>query len=209
MSDMHAIASSRRSLADADVVALLLHGYGADERDLTSFEAYLPAGIPWVSLRAPQRHPAFGYQWYPITSLETQPEAPVSAATDAVWDWVDSALDAGVRLVTIGFSQGGLIASQLVRTRPDRIAATVLLSGFVLDAPQPADESLTRDRPVVFWGRGDADALIPPAAVVAAHAFLAEHSALEEHTYAGLGHAVSERELLDMREFLTRALSNQ
>jgi hypothetical protein len=33
---------------------------------------------------------------------------PVAAATDAIWEWVDTHLDAGTRLVPIGPSQGGL-----------------------------------------------------------------------------------------------------
>ena len=34
-------------------------------------------------------------------------------------------------MAAVGFSQGGLMATQLLRTRPGRVAATVVLSGFV------------------------------------------------------------------------------
>ena len=56
-------------------------------------------------------------------------------------------------MAAVGFSQGGLMATQLLRTRPGRVAATVVLSGFVQAAPQPADEQLAAERPAVFWGR--------------------------------------------------------
>jgi phospholipase/carboxylesterase len=84
-----------------------------------------------------------------------------------------------VPIVPIGFSQGGLMASQLLRTRPERVAATVVLGGFVLGHPQPSDEALSLARPPVFWGRGANDRVIADSAISRTAAFLGTYSSLD------------------------------
>lgn len=69
------------------------------------------------------------------------------------------------RVAVVGFSQGGLMATQLLRTRPEQVAATVVLSGLVQAAPQPADERPAAERPPVFWGRGGRDRLVIAEAI--------------------------------------------
>lgn len=188
-----------------EYLAVFLHGYGSDERDLAGLSEYLPVGLPWVSLRAPLRHPSFGYSWYPLEA-DFSPAAAIASSTQTLWDWVDANVPPQVRLVPVGFSQGAMMASQLLRTRPERIGATVALSGYVSDQVQPADAALKQARPRLFWGRGDQDPVIPPANVTAAGAWFAEHTALERHVYPGMGHSVSEAELGDVRQFLARTL---
>ena len=94
------------------------------------------------------------------------------------------------------------MASQLLRTRPERVAAAAILSGYVQSAPQPADTTLTEYPRPVFWGRGTADAVIPPRAVEATSEFLPGHSVLTERVYRGLPHSVNEEELADLAAFL-------
>jgi phospholipase/carboxylesterase len=100
-------------------------------------------------------------------------------------------------------SQGGLIATQLLRTRPERVAATVVLSGFVQAAPQPADEQLAAERPAVFWGRGARDPMIPADAIERTRQWLTAHSTLTERVYPGLAHGISNQEIADVRAFLS------
>jgi phospholipase/carboxylesterase len=190
------------------VTALFLHGWGSDERDLASLSSYLPAGMPWASVRAPLRHPAFGYAWYPLDSEDSWDAVePIEVATEALWSWIDSALATEARVLPIGFSQGGLMASQLLRTRPERVAATVILSGYVRSGEERADAVLAQSLPRVFWARGGADPVIPQRALMQTEEFLAAHATPEIRVYPGLGHSVSERELEHLQVFLERALS--
>jgi phospholipase/carboxylesterase len=171
--------------------------------DLAGLAPYLPSGLAWASLRAPLRHPSGGYAWYDLNSEESWAEQrPIDAATTAVWDWIDTQLPPGASVIPIGFSQGGLIASQLLRTRPERLPGTVILSGYVLPSPQPADTTLAGTRPPVFWGRGELDVVIPAHAIAATEAFLPRHSTLEAHVYGGMYHQVSEDELGHLRLFV-------
>ena len=53
---------------------VLLHGYGADERDLFGLAPYLPPEFVVAAVRAPLAPPwpAPGYSWYPIEGLESR-----------------------------------------------------------------------------------------------------------------------------------------
>ena len=187
-------------------VALLLHGLGSNEDDLPSLAAWLPRGMPWASLRAPIEMDFGGATWFPL-DLPNEPEqAGIDDATDAIWEWVDSKVVAGAPIVPLGFSQGGLMALQLLRTRPERIAATVVLSGLVPRGEHPGDTALAASRPPVFWGRGDADQVIWPAAIERLAAWLPGHADAAIRVYPGLGHSVNEDEMNDVRAFLAATL---
>ncbi|SMH43989.1 phospholipase/carboxylesterase [Rathayibacter oskolensis] len=184
-------------------VVVLLHGYGSNERDLPGLASALGVTLPWVSLRAPIELGNGGAARFTITTPGDPDAAPVVEATDAIWAWMDSHVDPDTRIVPIGFSQGGLMASQLLRTRPSRVLAPVILGGFVLGAAQPGDDQLVLDRPAVFWGRGADDRVITGPAVDRTRAFLPEHSTLVERVYPGLAHGIDAREIADVRDFLS------
>jgi phospholipase/carboxylesterase len=183
-------------------VVLLLHGYGSNEHDLPGLVPALGLALPWASLRAPVVLGPGAAAWFAMSAPGDPDPAPVVTATAAIWAWVDAEAGPSATVVPVGFSQGGLMASQLLRTRPERVLAPVVLGGFVLGAAQPADDRLRAARPAVFWGRGDADPVIPPEAVARTAAFLPEHTTLVDRVYAGLGHGVSAEEVDDVRAFL-------
>ncbi len=188
--------------ASAPTVAVLLHGYGSHEHDLTGLVEPLALGMPWASLRAPLELGHGGAAWFEITTPGNPDPEPIARATDAVWGWIDEHVPAEARIVPIGFSQGGFMASQLLRTRPERVVAPVILAGFVLSAPQPGDEVLAATKPAVFWGRGLEDRVIAAPAVARAAAWLPLHTTLTERTYPGLAHGIDQAEIADVRAFL-------
>ena len=182
-------------------VTLLLHGYGSHEQDLPPILRWLEASEPWASLRAPLALPNGGFAWAPITVPGNPHAAEIETATETLWEWLDYNVPvAPIR--AIGFSQGGLMVSQLLRTRPERVDKAAILSGFVLGSPQPADERLSESKPRVFWSHGTADTVIVPESIERTRTFLATHSTPMESEYQGLGHSIDERVLTDLRDYL-------
>ncbi|WP_127125265.1 alpha/beta hydrolase [Georgenia sp. SYP-B2076] len=193
---------------------VLLHGYGSNEQDLFGLAQYLPEELVVASLRAPGRN-QFGYEWFslggelagPAAHQQTETtdrlrEEGANRAAEAVRAWLDT-LDgqfSGVGLA--GFSQGGAIATQVLRQEPDRIGVVANLSGFVAPGQLDGDAELARRRPPVFWARGSADQVIAPFLVERAGQWLPEHSSLTARVYDGLGHGISADTLADLRAFL-------
>jgi len=190
----------------APAVVLLLHGYGSNEHDLTGLVPALRLALPWASLRAPVELGNGGAAWFAIVTPGNPDSASVAEAMDAIWAWVDQHLDPETRVVPLGFSQGGLMASQLLRTRPERVLAPVVLGGFVQAARQPGDDVLADSRPPVFWGRGAEDRVIGAPAIERTSVYLPQHSTLVERVYPGLAHGINGDEVEDVRAFLTAGL---
>src|SRR5437588_12372312 len=110
---------------DADRVLLLLHGYGADERDLGGLLPYLDPDGRFVTVmpRGPVAAPP-GFAWYDV---EADPETAARGLADALAQ-VDELLDSSVaehgakraEAVVAGFSQGGGLVLALAPGPTDR-----------------------------------------------------------------------------------------
>lgn len=194
---------------------VLLHGYGADEKDLFALADFLPGDVVFAAVRAPLAPPwpAPGYSWYPIedvTDVELADRDPtrVTAAASAVLEWLDAAAAPAQKVGLLGFSQGASVAIQALRLRPDRFDFAVNLSGYAAPGPLPRDAELADANLPVFWGRGARDDVIPPALVDHTAQWLPQHSDLSGRVYPGLTHSVSEEELSDVRTFIDKRLAS-
>lgn len=184
---------------------VLLHGFGAHEGDLAALAGRVAPGRPWASMRAPIELAPGSHAWFHITTPGSPAPDQVAPATDALWRWIDRNLGETSRVVPLGFSQGGLMATELLRTRPDRVPAAVVLSGFVQGTPHPGDAELEALRPALFWGRGDGDRVIAAHAMERTAAWLPAHTRPEVRLYPGLSHGISPQEVADVRDFLRRS----
>lgn len=183
-------------------LVLLLHGYGSSEHDLAALGPLLPDDVAWAAVRAPLALGGGAHAWFPIGVPGSPDPAPVEAATAALRAWVEHEVDAAVPVVPLGFSQGGLMATQLLRAEPERYSAAVVLAGFVLAGSVPGDAVLAERRPPVLWVRGDADRVIAADAVARTEAWLPGHSTLRRVVHPGLGHGVSPAVVDDVVGFL-------
>ncbi len=50
----------------ANPLLIILHGYGADERDLMALAAYFDPRLRVISMRAPFDLPQGGHAWFPL-----------------------------------------------------------------------------------------------------------------------------------------------
>ena len=199
-------SSTVRGGAESEPLLLLLHGYGSNEQDLPTLVPHLPRGFAHAAVRAPITMAPGSFAWVPIAVPGRPDPAVVADSTRALLAWLDEHVSPDRVVVPLGFSQGGLMVTQLLRARPDRFAAALVLSGFVLDQPAAGDEALSAGRVPVFFGHGDADPIIPADATQRASAWLAEHVDVTDRTYPGLAHGISADELADVHAFVTAHL---
>ena len=186
-------------------LTLLLHGLVANERDLLPLASAFGDDVV-IALRGPMPWGP-GFSWADPTPDSTRAGSALGAAADAVAAWLDGLPAAGlgtpaaVRL--LGFSQGGALALTMLRRAPERYERLVVLAGFVPEEPEAGDTALAANPAVpVFWGRGDADAVIAADAIARTAVWLPRHAAATIRVYPGLAHAISDAELADAATFL-------
>lgn len=186
---------------------VLLHGFGADERDLFPLTAFFPPAFVVAAPRAPLAPPwpTPGYSWYPIDDLNGRDPAHLTAAASRLLEWLDE-LDAD-EVGVVGFSQGAAVALQAMRLDPPRLRFVVNLSGYAMPGDLPRDAELAELRPPVFWGRGTRDDVIPQVLIEHTVQWLPAHVDLSGRVYPGLTHSVSQDELADVRAFLDKQLA--
>lgn len=194
----------RESLGDRPLV-VLLHGRGSHEHDLMQLAPVLVPGAVYAALRAPLPFFGGGFTWFPPAEPGRPSAEGVAAATRGILAWLDGVAPTGP-VAVLGFSQGGALATHLMRFAPERFVAFVNLSGFVVPGECPADERLGELRPPLFWGRDVADPVIPIEATDATERWLPERCTLTRRRYDGIGHGISMEEVDDVRAFLLPAL---
>ena len=197
---------------------VLLHGYGSSEQDLVSVLPVVQALLPGVDAKVLAIRGLFPiagrpgrYSWFPGDVWVQPPAAEIGRVADTLADAVAQHADSAAWL---GFSQGMCAAITVLRRRPEVVEALVALSGFSFDQDQPGDARLARDAAAgrgvpAFYGRDPADPAIPTFASAWALRYLRAHTALQEHTYPGLGHSLSMPEIADVLRFLEPVLRRE
>ena len=188
-------------------VFVLLHGWGADERDLPELLNYCGcASADYASLQAPIPY-GMGYTWFGEWAHEGVPEGEslsrqADEAAGAIDRWVAANIDDSRPVITFGFSQGGLLAAHLLRLNPARYAAAVCCSGWLTPGSMPGDRTLADSQPPVFYGHGELDTIFSAEEVSAMSAFWRAHGTLSEHIYSGMAHSIAMPEMRDIQRFL-------
>lgn len=180
---------------------VVLHGYGANERDLVPLLDHLPRELSAAFLRAPIGIGPRAWAWFPLTISPATggldgDATQVRDAAAQVRTWI-TAQAGGREVILLGFSQGGTTALEVARRNPADIRAVVALSAFVL-TEQPAPPASIP----IFFGHGQADQVVPPDLTEATSRWLAGSPLVIDRSYPGLPHAVDARELADIRDFL-------
>ena len=199
------LQSARKGAAKgtARSVVIFLHGYGADGADLLGLADPLAPHLPHTAFHAPNAPERcagnpFGYQWFPIpwldgSSEDAAREGLLRAAED-LNAYIDKVLaDEGLppeALALVGFSQGTMMSLHVAPRRPAPLAAVVGFSGRMLEPG--ALEGETVSRPPVLLIHGDADEMVPVAALPeAADALVAAGFETYAHVSKGTGHGIA------------------
>lgn len=187
-------------------VFLLLHGWGSNEHDLPGLLDYCAPGADYASLRAPISYGP-GYTWFGSWDYEGVPTGESldwqsRQAGEAIDAWVADSIAPERPIVVMGFSQGGLLAGEMLRVNPKRYVAAVSFSGFLAHGELPGDGELARLKPPMFYGHGSADDIFPKSELDAMSAFYASHTTLTEKIYPGMTHSINMPELRDVAAFL-------
>ena len=198
-------------------LVVLLHGYGADGSDLLSLHEFLSDVLPDTAFVAPNApfpctvNP-LGYEWFPIPWIDGSSETEAAVAAGKSYailnDWLDEmadreSVDAG-KTALVGFSQGTMIALNVIPRRREKIAGLVGFSGASYLLPK---DELILSRPPVLLVHGENDEMVPSSNLQqSADALEALGFETATHLSRGIGHQIGPDGLAVAREFLVRHL---
>lgn len=191
------ILASGPALAEARLVAILVHGRGASAEDILSLTHELR--VKDVAYLAPQ---AAGASWYPYTFLAPleRNEPGITSGLRVLASLMEQAGAQGVpsdRVVLMGFSQGACLSLEFAARHAQRYAAVIGLSGGLIGPPgTPRDYTGSLEGTPIFLGCSDIDPHIPLERVhETAEVFKRMGAHVDERIYPRMGHTVNRDEL--------------
>ncbi len=196
-------------------LVIMLHGIGSDGDDLIGLAPYFQKILPEALFISPHAPFAFdmappgiqsGHQWF---SFQDDSAAAVLAGAQGAAPILDAFIDAQLtaagladdKLALIGFSQGTMMALHVGLRRGNPIAGILGYSGMLV-APELLAESI-KSRPPVYLVHGDADEVVPSAALPEAVAGLETVGVdVKFHSCPGLGHGLDDDGINHGMEFM-------
>lgn len=186
---------------------VLMHGAGADEKDMIDLWKQLPSQFVVVSPRAPFGG-GNGWRWYRKGATQGSDIAISRKIVDLVIDSAIKRFDADPTRVFIGgFSQGGVMTYEVAMHEPGRFRGAVVLSGTLFPSALQSDPPGAQTTPF-FIGQGTDDKVIPYPSAAAARDTLAKRGiAVTFEPYKGMAHAISDAEMVAVNAWLERQLA--
>ena len=218
------VATAGAPLDNCRAAMIMVHGRGAAPENILELAPHF--GRRDVAYIAPA---ASGGTWYPkgFMSPIADNEPGISSGIAVIDALVHDLLAHGLpseRLIVLGFSQGGCLASTYAVRHPRRFGGVIVYSGGLIGPPgtmwltDPAgpterhaghgDPSALHATPV-FLGCSDVDGHIPRTRVdESAGVFRALGADVTERIYPGMGHLVNEDEIAFTRDLLAKVVAS-
>jgi predicted esterase len=182
--------------------AILVHGRGADARDILGLAPLIdPGNLTFV---APE---AADHSWYPYSFLApiTDNEPGISSALAVIDDLCARLVQSGVpesRILLLGFSQGACLVLEYAARHARRLGGVVGLSGGLI-GPFGTHHDHTGDLAgtPVFLGCSDTDPHIPRERVEeTADVMKGLGARVTMRIYPGMGHGINDDEVDAVRQ---------
>lgn len=199
----------------AKSLVIMLHGLGADGRDLMALAPYLQEALPETAFLAPDAPfpcdmAPMGYQWF---SLQDRSDHAMLEGVHKASGILNALIDSQLKeydlpdekCALLGFSQGTMLALHTALRRDKLLAGVLGFSGALIAAELLEDD--LKSKPPVHLVHGMRDDIVPFSAhAPALNALKGFDVPVTTTTCPDLGHSIDEEGMRDGAAFLMKVL---
>ena len=194
-------------------LVILLHGFGANMRDLASLTPAIEReGYVYACPNGPDAFPigpgVVGYGWGPVGAQESPEET--RRVEGQLWTFFDEVMEqyhVSPGQVTLGgFSQGAGMTYRCGLGRPDVFAGLVALSGGVQDFEELRSSLPSQRTQPIFISYGTDDPFATPERARIAVSFLEEEGYSPVYKEYPMGHEITPAVLADLVPWMQQVL---
>lgn len=191
---------------------ILLHGVGSNKEDLFALRKHLPKNLLIISTEAPIKMGENRYGWYLVDFSTGKPVYKPEEAQKSqqiILNFIDEIVEKyGVKndnLYLLGFSQGAIMSLGIALTNPNKIAGILALSGRVLKEDKANKVSNNAmEHLKIMIAHGTVDNVLPIRHARESKVLFETMPSKLIYKEYNMGHQISEEELKDILNFLTR-----
>lgn len=191
------IQTAGKSIKDTKKVLIMVHGRGADTRDILGLAAHF--NVSEYALLAPQ---ATNRTWYPYSFMAKpeQNEPWLSSALDLLKEMVEEVKEQGIsteNIYFLGFSQGACLALEFITRNATKYGGVAAFTGGLIgDKINLENYAGNFDGTPIFIGTGNPDPHVPLERVKETVGILEKMNAkVELQVYDGRPHTISLEEI--------------
>lgn len=191
------LITAGKDLALANKVLIMVHGRGADARDILSLSASLHVND--FALIAPE---ATNNSWYPFSFLAPplQNEPWLSSAISVLQNLLNEIINKNIsaeNIFILGFSQGACLTLEFTARNAMRFGGIIIFTGGLI-GDKIYEENYKGDfkGTTIFMGSSDPDPHIPVKRVHESTVVLKKLNAdVHEKIYDNMGHTINQDEI--------------
>lgn len=191
------IQTAGKSLKEAQKALIMIHGRGADARDILGLTPHL--NVSEYALLAPE---ATNSTWYPYSFMDNteQNEPWLSSALDLLTGILEEARKQGItdeNIYFLGFSQGACLALEFAARHARKMGGIVALTGGLIGDKIYHENYIGNfNETPIFLGTGNPDPHVPVERVKESANILEKMNAqVHLKVYEGRPHTVSQDEI--------------
>lgn len=195
-------------------VIILLHGYGANETDLFDITKSFDGRFISFAVQAPSCVDG-GCRWYDIEwqsdSVKSHNYTQLKSSEKKLFQFISSACKTykadSSKVMIIGFSQGAIMAYDMLLSKPEKIKAIVALSGKLLAETKTIKLGKVKpEEKNCFIAHGYSDNVIKPKHADEAATYLLTQKFKVEKKLYEMPHSICGDELNDIKRFLVKQI---